>query len=305
MDTSPTSETESPSPAVPNTGRVWVIAAVVVFGWGINFVFAKHALNQFDLATFNVFRFTGMAALGWIVIAATGQIRSIEARHRKPMVLVAFVGFVCYVFGFSVGLNFTSAFSASLLLALVPLWVLAITSVQRREIPPAGSLMAVGLAATGTTLFVTARTSVSLGWGDLVSVGVAASYASYLLMNRTLVHHYPPVTLTTYGVSIAAVPIVAATAWQLPNQDWSAVTANGWLAMLWVIVAPVFVAWSVWNWVLRRLQPTQVAPLLFAVPVISGLAAWLILDETIAAGQVAGTLLVILGLTLNQLRPAA
>jgi drug/metabolite transporter (DMT)-like permease len=37
------------------------------------------------------------------------------------MLLVALVGFCGYGFGFSVGLNLTSAFSASLMLALVPL----------------------------------------------------------------------------------------------------------------------------------------------------------------------------------------
>jgi drug/metabolite transporter (DMT)-like permease len=45
-----------------------------------------------------------------------------------------------------------------------------------------------------------------------------------------------------------------------------------------------------------------VAPMLFAVPVISGLAAWLIPDETIAPGQIAGTAVVITGLILDQLR---
>jgi drug/metabolite transporter (DMT)-like permease len=279
-----------------------VIASVVVLGWGLNFVFAKHALNQFDLATFNLFRFAGMTVIGWVVIASTGPIRPIEQRHRKLMVLVALVGFLAYVFGFSVGLNYTSAFSASLLLALVPLWVLAITATRDRKLPPPASLIAIGLAALGTTMFVTARTSVSFGWGDLISVTVAAAYAAYLLMNRSLVDHYPPVTLTTYGVSIAAIPVVAFTAWQLPGQDWSQVTTNGWLAMLWVIVVPVFVAWSVWNWVLRHLEPTQVAPLLFTVPVISGIAAWFTLDETIAPGQIAGTALVIVGLILNRLR---
>ncbi len=281
--------------------RAWVIAAVVVFGWGINFVFAKHALNQFDLATFNFFRFAAMSAIGWIVIAATNQIRPIEPQHRRPMVLVALVGFLGYVFGFSVGLNFTSAFSASLLLALVPMWVLAITATRQRQLPQAASLVAVGLAAIGTTMFVTARTSVSFGWGDLISVAVAAAYATYLLMNRDLVDHYPPVTLTTYGISIAAIPVMAATAWQLPNQEWSAVTTTGWLALLWLVVAPVFVAWSVWNWVLQRLEPTQVAPLLFAVPVVSGITSWIMLDETITPGQIGGTALVVTGLILNQL----
>ena len=91
LQTPSTPELEPPTQATSSARRAWIIAAVVVFGWGINFVFAKHALNQFDLATFNVFRFTGMAGLGWIVLAVTGQIRPIEPHHRKPMVLVAFV----------------------------------------------------------------------------------------------------------------------------------------------------------------------------------------------------------------------
>ena len=97
-------------------------------------------------------------------------------------------------------------------------------------------------------------------------------------MNRELVDHYPPVTLTTYGVSIAAIPVVALTVWQLPNQEWATVTTAGWIAMVWVVVVPVFIAWSVWNWVLQRLEPKQVAPLLFSVPVISGLTSWAALD---------------------------
>lgn len=72
--------------------------------------------------------------------------------------------------------------------------------------------------------------------------------------------------------------------------------------MVWVVIVPVFVAWSVWNWVLQCLEPSQVAPLLFSLPVISGLTLWLVLDETIAPGQIAGTVLVIIGLVLNQFR---
>jgi drug/metabolite transporter (DMT)-like permease len=70
--------------------------------------------------------------------------------------------------------------------------------------------------------------------------------------------------------------------------------------MAWVIVGPVFVAWSLWNWVLRHLSPMQVAPLLFTVPVTSGLAAWLFLDEQITTGQILGAGAAIGGLIINQ-----
>jgi drug/metabolite transporter (DMT)-like permease len=70
--------------------------------------------------------------------------------------------------------------------------------------------------------------------------------------------------------------------------------------MAWAIIAPVFVAWSAWNWVERHLATYQTAPLLFLVPVISGLTAWLLLDESIRIGQIIGAAAVIAGLIINQ-----
>ena len=78
------------------------------------------------------------------------------------------------------------------------------------------------------------------------------------------------------------------------------VTASGWIAMAWVIIGPVFVAWSAWNWVQRQLASTRTAPMLFLVPIISGAAAWVFLDEAIQFGQIVGTAAVIAGLVLNQ-----
>ena len=283
-----------------NRRLAWFVACGVVLGWGINFVLAKHALNQFSVGSFNFIRFGGMAALGWVVVGITGGRTPVAPEHRRLLVLVSVVGFCGYVFGFSVGLSYTSAFSASLLLALVPLWVAIFDAALTRELPPAKSLFALALAAAGTALFVGSRTSVSLGWGDAISLLVAALYAGYLMLNRRLVDHYPPFTLTTYATSIAAVPILATTAFALWRQDWGAVGTGGWLAMAWVIVGPVFVAWSLWNWVLRHLSPMQVAPLLFTVPVTSGLAAWLFLDEQITTGQILGAGAAIGGLIINQ-----
>lgn len=273
---------------------------MVVTGWGLNFVFAKEALNQVDVGPFNFVRFAGMALLGWLVLAVSGTRTPVVPEHRRRLVIVTLVGFCGYVFGFSVGLSLTSAFSASLLLAMVPLFVVLFTATLERRGPRAGVLVALGLAVLGSVIFVTARTSVSVGWGDVVTVFVAACYAGYLMLNRALVEHYSPFTLTTYAATLACVPILLFTAPTLGRQDWAAVDATGWAAMAWVIVGPVFVAWSVWNWVLRHLTPQQVAPLLFLVPVISGFAAWILLDETIVAGQIVGAALVVAGLVVNQ-----
>lgn len=125
-------------------------------------------------------------------------------------------------------------------------------------------------------------------------------YAGYLLLNQTLVARHPPFTLSIYAVTVASAPILALTAPTLAEQDWSRISTSGWLAMAWVIIGPVFVAWSVWNWVQRHLPTRRTAPLVFLVPVISGYTAWLLLGETINLGQVLGTVAVVGGLALNQ-----
>lgn len=279
---------------------VWVVVCVVVAAWGVNFVLAKEALNQFDVGPFNFIRFASMAVLGWIVLSLTGGVTPVRREHRGRLLAVAVVGFCGYVFGFSVGLSLTSAFSASLLLAVVPLLLMLFTSLRHRKLPAPAAQVAVAVAAAGSVLFVTARTSVSLGWGDLVTLLVAASYATYLLAIRPLVAHFKPFTLTTYATTIAAIPILALTAPTLSSQDWSGVDATGWAAMTWVVIGPVFVAWSVWNWVLSHLDAARVAPLLFTVPITSGIAASVLLDEQITGGQMVGTALVVAGLLLNQ-----
>ncbi len=277
----------------------WVVACSVVMLWGINFVFAKHALDQFNVGSFNFVRFGGMVGVGWLVLLTTGGVRRIEPSDRLRLLIVSVVGYCGYVFGFSVGLHLTSAFSASLLLALVPLWLLFFNSLRDRRFPNAVSLIAFALASVGVSLFVTTRTAVSLGWGDLVSLVVAGLYAGYLLLNRPLIDRYPPFTLTTYAATLSAIPVLALTAYSSTEQNWSGVSTSGWLAMAWVIIGPVFVAWSVWSWVQQRLATTRITPLLFLVPVISGYAAWLILDESIQPGQIIGTAAVIGGLILN------
>jgi drug/metabolite transporter (DMT)-like permease len=150
------------------------------------------------VSLFNFLRFIGMVILGWLVVIFTRGLRPIHRSNWLRMLLVALVGFCGYVFSFSVGLHLTSAFPASLMLALVPLWIIVLTAAKQRRLPSWPALLALLLAAAGCATFVASRVSVSLGWGDLISLLVAGCYAGYLLLNRPFVARYHPLTLTTY-----------------------------------------------------------------------------------------------------------
>jgi drug/metabolite transporter (DMT)-like permease len=84
----------------------------------------------------------------------------------------------------------------------------------------------------------------------------------------------------------------------LAAQDWAQVTPGAWSGLLWSTVVPVYVAWSLWNYVIRRLGVARGALFMYLVPLIGGLAAWLWLGEAFGALKLAGAGLTLAGLAL-------
>ena len=66
-------------------------ALLVVFIWGVNFVFVKGALAQFNVSSFVLVRYAAMLALGWAVVAARStagaEVQAI-LRDRRQVLLV-------------------------------------------------------------------------------------------------------------------------------------------------------------------------------------------------------------------------
>ncbi len=102
----------------------------------------------------------------------------------------------------------------------------------------------------------------------------------------------------TYTLTIGAIPALVLSLPALPSQDWSQVTRLGWSTLAWSVVIAVYLAWTLWNWVIARLGVARTAVFLYLVPLIGGLASWLLLGEGFGIAKLAGALLTLSGLTL-------
>nr|WP_324288060.1 EamA family transporter [Agrococcus sp. SL85] len=56
---------------------------------------------------------------------------------------------------------------------------------------------------------------------------------------------------------------------------------------------------GIWTWLLRNHPSSRVAPFSMLVPVVGLLTAWIVLGETLTAGEVAGAAVVVLGVLLG------
>jgi drug/metabolite transporter (DMT)-like permease len=211
-------------------------------------------------------------------------------------------GYCLYQLGFVLGLERTSPFSSSLLIATVPLFTIALLALLG-EPQPLRSWLGVGVALVGAAIFLADKfgTPGSL-LGDLLSVGSAISFAIYGVVNRPLVKRYPTATYTAYTVLAGAIPLLLISFPSAVQQDWRAVSIASWFVIAYMTVLPVYVAYIVWNWAIVRRGAAAASSYTLLVPMVSGLLSVMLYGEAFDLAKLVGAALVLAGLVLLQQR---
>ena len=154
-------------------------ALMVVTIWGVNFVFLKAALSEFDPLVFTWLRFAGMLVIGWSLLLAQhragkhGGALKIARADIPGFILSGVTGFTLYIVLSIIGLNYTTAFSNALLLAISPLFVALLLSAQRLERVRGGQWLAMGVSLGGVCIFLADKLQfglVAASAGDLISL---------------------------------------------------------------------------------------------------------------------------------------
>jgi drug/metabolite transporter (DMT)-like permease len=289
------------------------LAQLVVVGlWASTFIVTKHAFAELTPLAFTTVRFALMTALAFAVLAVRGRRGGSRAALVRPrwrdlprFALVGLTGYTFYQLGFVLGLERTSPFASSLLIAMMPLFTMVILAV-RGERTPARSWAGLAVALAGVVIFLADQWE-SGAAGSLVgaalSVGAAVSFAFYGIVNRPLVRDYPPETYTAYTLLAGSLPLLAVSAPAALAQNWGAVSALGWLEIVYMVVLPVYVAYMLWNWAIARRGAAAASSFSLLVPVVSGsLSVWLF-DERFSALKLLGAALALTGLMIIR-RPA-
>jgi len=277
------------------------LAQLAVVGlWASTFIVTKHAFAELSPLAFTFVRFGLMTMLAFAVLAARGRPWRIAGRDLPHFALAGLTGYTFYQLGFVLGLERTSPFASSLLIAMVPLFTLVILA-ARGERAPARGWVGLAVALIGVVIFLADQwqrgASGSL-IGDVLSVGAAISFALYGIVNRPLVRNYPPETYTAYALLAGSIPLLLVTTPSALAQDWSAVSALGWLEIVYMVVLPVYVAYMLWNWAIARRGAAAATSFSLLVPVASGaLSAWLF-GERFGAAKLVGAALVLAGLMI-------
>ena len=297
--------------------RLWqrhlpeLVALLVVAIWGAGFAITKFALDQFNVPAFMSLRYLGMLALSWGVlvwrIRRTGEPFRVARGDLPRLALAGLLGYSFYIPLSTVGLSTTTAFSNALLVATAPLFMTLLTRLLRLETIGRRQVAGMLTALAGIVVFVLPAVGAGAGpsgRGDLLSLAAALFFAGYSVTSRSLLARYPLAALMASTLTIGTVPIILLSLSWMPAQAWSRITPAGWAAFAWTVVVPVYVAWTLWNWVMARLGVARASLFMYLVPIIGAGTSWVLLGEGFGPLKIAGAALTLVGLGVAR-RPAA
>jgi drug/metabolite transporter (DMT)-like permease len=286
-------------------GSLGVDAALfaVAAMWASTFSLFKIAWHDLDPVAFTGIRFSAMLVFS-IGLLALSKNRKRARREDVPLLVASgLTGYFLYQMGFVLGLERTSALASAILISTHPIFSVLFLRLTRRERPTPNEALGMTVAFLGVALFMRFWSAFgAAGPGDLFSLGAAASFGAYAVINQPLTARYPSRELMAYGLAVGGLLIAIVSIPAMARQDWTSVGAPAWTILVYAIVGPVYLAYMLWNWAIRRRGVPRTVVYGFLVPVLGGGLAIIALGEPLRPEQALGAALVVAGLVLTRLR---
>jgi drug/metabolite transporter (DMT)-like permease len=289
-------------------------AVVSATSFGLSGPFAKALIDAgWSSAGTALVRIGGSAVVVLLLLAVTrpGVLAALR-RDAPAMVLYGVLAMAGVQVAFFNAVRYMPVSIALLLEYLGPVLVIAWVWVVRRQPPSRRTLVGAGIAIVGLLMVVqvwsgTAVDPVGLAWGLVASV----CQASYFLLADRAGADTPPLVLAGVGMAVGTVVVAVLGAVGLlpivltrPDQVVLAGSDLGWVltAALLILVSTVL-AYLTGVLAIRRIGAARGSLVALLEVVVSAIAGWLLLGEVPAAVQLAGGVLIPLGVALTRPRP--
>jgi drug/metabolite transporter (DMT)-like permease len=287
----------------PSTVEVMLLATVSI--WALNFTVTRFALTHgWEPLAYSSIRYS---AGGLIFAAFTyGSERSFRVGGRRDVVLLlaaAGLGIWLNQLSYVYAIKLTTASTVALILGITPIFAAVGAYLVGLEQMSLRFWTAAFVSAAGVAL-------VALGaagglaidpLGNLLAVATAATWAAYSIVIAPLMRRYSPYRISAIVLLIGCVPLVATAVPQVSEQDFG-LGFLPWAALAFATLGPLLVTNVLWFRSVNIVGPSRATLFANIQPFLAVVLAVLILSERITALQVAGGILIALGIMLVRRR---
>jgi drug/metabolite transporter (DMT)-like permease len=284
--------------------RGYLLAAVGAAMFSLNGIMARYLLDDgVDAARLSQLRSAGAWLLLLLLLGALRpDLLRVDRRELPSLAVLGVLGLAAVHATFFVAIDRLEIGPAVTIQYLAPLALLVwLRAVHGRRI--AASLWgAVALSLVGCFLVVRAYDTGGLdAVGVLAAFGAMVTFAIYVIGSERAGLLHQPVTTLFWAFGFASLFWAIVTPWWTFPWDGLASTRNALLAVA-IVVGGTLVPFVLTVAALRHLPAPRVAVVATLEPVLAAVFAWIILDETLAAVQIAGGMVVLTAVAWVQSR---
>ena len=283
------------------TSRLLIFIAffAIYIIWGSTYLLNKVVVSELPPFFLASIRFL-TAGISMITIAAILKVDL--SISKKQLLNTVIISFLFLVYGNSVfvwALQYLSSGFSSLIASTQPLFVLIIMKIIDRKPLKLRSLIGVFLGVVGMCLLIsqreiTATENSFLGIAVMLTCVLSWSYGSVFVSKATLPKNYlvsAGYQMIIGGLIQMVISICLQETWSSPS-DWS---SNVQLSMLLLVVFGGIIAFTAFNYLLKKVATEKVATSAYVNPIIALFMGWYFLDEKLTTQSIVASIILLTG----------
>jgi drug/metabolite transporter (DMT)-like permease len=284
------------------TAYLELIFAVVA--WGISFIATKVAVADVPPAVVVWLRFTIGLIILFVFMLFRGMLRLPTFKDGLYFALLGFIGISFHQWLQSTGLVTSQASTTSWIVSTAPIFIALLAWIFLREKLSLMAIAGIFLATLGVLLVVSKGNfssifSGTIGTpGDLLVLISAPNWAVFSVLSRSALKKFPALFVLFYvmlfGWMFSSIHFIFIQGWTtIPH-----ISSSGWLAVAFLGIACTALAYIFWYDGLQAITASQAGVFLYIEPLVSLVAAALILGETITLPALLGGSFILFGVWL-------
>jgi len=275
-----------------------LLAITLMFMWSLSYLSIKIISEEVSPTLSAFYRFALAAIILIIILKVKYPQEKILKEDKFKLALGGIFGVGIYFIFENYAVAFTSASNVAILIASIPIFTLFSQGIIYKEKMTFGKILGATLSLIGIIIIVVSKERVSLfskgSIGDLMTLGAVFSWIIYNMVCTNFKGNYKSITITTYQIVWGALflsPSLFFSTLQIPSAK--VVLNIGFLSIFCSCIGYI-----VYVYCLKELGATVITTYINLQPIMSIIAAAVILKEAITIWQVIGCAVIIIGVSL-------
>jgi drug/metabolite transporter (DMT)-like permease len=265
----------------------------------------KGALDQLPPIAFTTIRFVLAAVVLLLVLRWREGSIGLPRADILPLFALGAVGFGVYQPLWTVALGQTTAGDSALLIAATPILTLLLAAAVGSDHLTTPRVVGAIVSFVGVAVVVLSVADGGLAGhllGDVMTLIAAALWALYVSFGAPVLRRHSPLRTTAWAVTFGTLVMLPLGLWQMTEIDWGRVTGASLFAVLYAGLGSIALGNVVQFRAVKAIGPARTAALQFLVPALTVAFAAIFLGERVRVEQVAGGVIIVLGIVIARRR---